>query len=175
MFTRKSFFEEWRRTRGQKKGGLGRTPIFYTTLFRKTHIEPGRLSVTETKTNYCNNVHFMAAERFSNDVLDRDVADRSLFQKGFRRFFQRSFNDVFEERSKIFTKKVQNFFMKSFSKTFTKGFTKRLTKSFSKCVLKVFLEKVSKSFTKSFSKIFSNVFFKISIRRSKYCPEFSIT
>ena len=170
MFTRKSFFEEWRRTRGQKKGGLGRTPIFYTTLFRKTHIEPGRLSVTETKTNYCNNVHFMAAERFSNDVLEM-----LLFQKGFRRFFQRGFNDVFEERSEDFYEEGAEFFYEKFFEDVYKRVYEKAYEKFFEVRLKVFLEKVSKSFTKSFSKIFSNVFFKISIRRSKYCPEFSIT
>ena len=115
------------------KGGLDRTPIFYTTLFRKTHIEPGRLSVTETKTNYCNNVHFMAAERFSNDVLEM-LRIEACFKKALDAFFK-GVSTMFSKRDlKIFTKRVQNFFMKSFSKTFTKGFTKRLTKSFSKCV-----------------------------------------
>ena len=131
------------------KGGLDKTPIFYTTLFRKTHIEPGRSSVAETKTNYCNNVHFMAAERFSNDVLEM-LRIEACFKKALDAFFE-GVSTMFSKRDlKIFTKRVQNFFMKSFSKTFTKGFTERLTKSFSKCVLKVFLEKVSKSFTKSF-------------------------
>ena len=40
--------EEWRLTRGEKKEGVDRTPIFYTTLFRKNHLEPGRSPVTET-------------------------------------------------------------------------------------------------------------------------------
>ena len=119
---------------------------------------------------HCNSIHFMAAKRFSNDVLEMLRIEAS-FKKVLGAFFKEVFNDVFEERSEDFYEEGAEFFMKSFSKTFTKGFMKRRTKSFSKCVLKVFLEKVSKSFTKSFSKIFSNVFFKISLRRSKYYPE----
>ena len=139
------------------KGGLDRTPIFYTTLFRKTHIEPGRSSVAETKTNYCNNVHFMAAERFSNDVLEM-LRIEACFKKALDAFFE-GVSTMFSKRDlKIFTKRVQNFFYGKFfedvykrvyEKAYEKFFEVRFEGVFGKG-FEEFYEKLLKDFFKCF-------------------------
>ena len=84
---------------------------------------------------HCNSIHFMAAKRFSNDVLEM-LRIEACFKKVLDAFFKEVFNDVFEERSEDFYEEGAEFFLwKVFRRRFQKSLRKGLRKVFSKCVL----------------------------------------
>ena len=62
---------------------------------------------------HCNSIHFMAAKRFSNDVLEMLRIEAS-FKKVLGAFFKEVFNDVFEERSEDFYEEGAEFFYEKF-------------------------------------------------------------
>ena len=62
---------------------------------------------------HCNSIHFMAAKRFSNDVLEM-LRIEACFKKVLDAFFKEVFNDVFEERSEDFYEEGGEFFYEKF-------------------------------------------------------------
>ena len=132
--------------------------FLYYTLQENSHWTGALARLSQKRKRirdlHCNSIHFMAAKRFSNDVLEMLRIEAS-FKKVLGAFFKEVFNDVFEERSEDFYEEGGEFFYEKFfedvyKRVYENAYEKFFRSAFWRCFWKSFRRVLRKAFQRFF-------------------------